>query len=355
MNKRKSPLKALETMKWIMVCAATIIGLMVTAFAQGQGPVTTKAAIQEAQQRLHVLGYEAGPADGTMGSRTVSALKKFQADNGLAITGALDQKTLGALSTASPAALQTKQGTTKKSPDKVTGKDITIRGKVATSGVQMSQGYPFPWMTLEGHSQRFMLTPQQGQEFGIIQGGILNTTGWNVEIVFQQAAPSKEDTNTPIKSFKRLDVVTAPAEEQPVAHAGEPIRDGRFVGYENGTVLDSQTKLLWAAKDNGRPITWAEAKSYCETYATGGWRMPTKDELSGLYDQSKTGKIQRGFDMLYIHVATTLIKLTSPDLWAVDTRSPTEGSLFRFGFGQAIWVDQAFNGDFRVLPVHSER
>jgi len=74
------------------------------ALAQGQGTVTAKPAVQEAQQRLHALGYEPGPADGAMGSRTISALKKFEADHGLPVTETLDQKTLEALRVASPKA-----------------------------------------------------------------------------------------------------------------------------------------------------------------------------------------------------------------------------------------------------------
>jgi len=31
-------------------------------------------------------------------------------------------------------------------------------------------------------------------------------------------------------------------------------RDGRFIAYSNGTVLDTRTNLMWAAKDNGSNI-----------------------------------------------------------------------------------------------------
>ena len=62
--------------------------------------------------------------------------------------------------------------------------------------------------------------------------------------------------------------------------AAEKARDGRFIAYENETVLDTKTKLMWAAKDNGSPLNWGDAKSYCENYRGGGytnWRMPTQD------------------------------------------------------------------------------
>lgn len=33
--------------------------------------------------------------------------------------------------------------------------------------------------------------------------------------------------------------------------AGETGKDGRFIAYDNGTVLDTQTNLMWPVKDNG--------------------------------------------------------------------------------------------------------
>ena len=70
----------------------------------------------------------------------------------------------------------------------------------------------------------------------------------------------------------------------------ETIKDGRFIAYDNGTVLDTKTKLMWAIKDNGSDIGWQDAKFYCENYNGGGyndWRMPALDELEGLYDEAK--------------------------------------------------------------------
>jgi hypothetical protein len=48
---------------------------------------------------------------------------------------------------------------------------------------------------------------------------------------------------------------------------------------------------MWASQDNGEDITWKEAKRYCENYRGGGytdWRMPTQDEIAGLYDRSES-------------------------------------------------------------------
>jgi len=59
---------------------------------------------------------------------------------------------------------------------------------------------------------------------------------------------------------------------------------GNIIAYNNGTVLDTRTNLMWAARDNGSDINWANAKSYCENYRGSGytdWRMPKQDELAG--------------------------------------------------------------------------
>jgi peptidoglycan hydrolase-like protein with peptidoglycan-binding domain len=50
--------------------------------------------IAEMQQRLLDLGYQPGPADGILGKRTIDALKKYQRDNNLSVTGKLDNKTI---------------------------------------------------------------------------------------------------------------------------------------------------------------------------------------------------------------------------------------------------------------------
>jgi hypothetical protein len=74
--------------------------------------------------------------------------------------------------------------------------------------------------------------------------------------------------------------------------ANETGRDGRFVAYDDGTVLDTGAGLMWADKDNGADLHWA-AKSFCESFNAGGYTVPTKNELAGLYDGSR--RDGRGF------------------------------------------------------------
>lgn len=56
----------------------------------------------EIQKRLLSLGYKAGSANGVMGAKTVEALKKFQADNELTVTGVADDETVAKLAQKAP-------------------------------------------------------------------------------------------------------------------------------------------------------------------------------------------------------------------------------------------------------------
>ena len=60
--------------------------------AAGSKPVPAKGAkdVRQAQSMLNGLGYDAGPADGLMGSRTRNAILAFQRDNDLPRTGQVE-------------------------------------------------------------------------------------------------------------------------------------------------------------------------------------------------------------------------------------------------------------------------
>jgi hypothetical protein len=129
--------------------------------------------------------------------------------------------------------------------------------------------------------------------------------------------------------------------------------DGRFIAYDDGTVLDTQTNLMWAARDNGSDINWQNAKSYCENYRGGGysdWRMTTRDELAGLYDNGKGYKAtQQDYD---VHL-TELIKLSSCCPWASEIKD-SYGGYFEFQIGRRGWMTRSSDViNFRALPVRS--
>jgi len=137
--------------------------------------------------------------------------------------------------------------------------------------------------------------------------------------------------------------------------AGETDRDGRFIAYADGTVLDTSTNLMWAAKDNGSNINWSDAKSYCENYRGGGykdWRMPTQDELAGLYDASKASTNPPSVGCSGGYHITKLIHLTCGIPWASETRG-SDAAYFYFYNGERLWTHQSLDYKARALPVRS--
>ena len=136
----------------------------------------------------------------------------------------------------------------------------------------------------------------------------------------------------------------------------EVAKDGRFIVYDNGTVLDTKTNLMWAAKDNGKDIKWQEAKLYCDNYKGGGytdWRLPRLAELEELYDEHKSqpAKCTNGNS---IHFATGLIDITCLCLWASETNASTnEAAYFDFSFGVRSAIANQWSQSSRVLPVRS--
>ena len=129
--------------------------------------------------------------------------------------------------------------------------------------------------------------------------------------------------------------------------AAEDSDEGRFVAYDNGTVLDTQTNLLWASKDNGSNINWEDAKAFCENYEAAGyndWRMPTKEELMSLYDRFIFGN--NGYHL------TKLITLTGSYPWTSNVQG-SEALVVGFGKDRQMWFPESVSHQSRnrVLPV----
>jgi hypothetical protein len=52
---------------------------------------------------------------------------------------------------------------------------------------------------------------------------------------------------------------------------------------------DPATGLMWTKNDNGSGVNWNQANAYCTNLrldAYSDWRLPTIDELEGIYDTS---------------------------------------------------------------------
>jgi len=149
---------------------------------------------------------------------------------------------------------------------------------------------------------------------------------------------------------KKLEVAKLP----PKPMIKEIDRDGQFIAYDNGTVKDTSTGLMWASRDNGKNIDWHDAKRYCENYRGGGytdWRMPTLDELASLYDKKKSGYAPETVsDKTYkVHI-TKLIHIRSNCPWASETRG-SKAAYFNFFDGSWHWNTIVPHYSSLALPV----
>jgi peptidoglycan hydrolase-like protein with peptidoglycan-binding domain len=62
--------------------------------APEQKQLLTKDRIQLAQERLKAEGFDPGPVDGVLNSRTEAAIREYQQKKGIPVSGALDEETM---------------------------------------------------------------------------------------------------------------------------------------------------------------------------------------------------------------------------------------------------------------------
>lgn len=89
--------------------------------------------------------------------------------------------------------------------------------------------------------------------------------------------------------------------------------------------VDPETHLTWAAKDNGYPVDWNQATTFCQNLRAGGykdWMLPTIDQLEKIYWVGEND---------YGHPVKGNIKLTSD--WEWSSTKNGSGAAWGFGFG----------------------
>lgn len=130
-----------------------------------------------------------------------------------------------------------------------------------------------------------------------------------------------------------------------------------FFDLGDGVLKDSQTGLKWTQSDNGSNINWYGARNYCANL-NGGWRLPSTDELQGIYDpsglvSSSCGTYQRRSLTCKV---SPLFHLTSPAIWSGVLNGSSEALFVSLDDGQrfSARVDSG-GGHGRVLCVQGAR
>lgn len=126
--------------------------------------------------------------------------------------------------------------------------------------------------------------------------------------------------------------------------------DKRFTAPGDGTVRDSQTGLQWAQRDNGQDINWNNARSYCSNLSTagGGWRLPSMDELDGIYDRSETLTTPCG---QWTCEVSPLFSLTGPVVWISESSGSSGAWTFALTNGRRYSFSVSPTDDGRALCV----
>jgi hypothetical protein len=79
--------------------------------------------------------------------------------------------------------------------------------------------------------------------------------------------------------------------------AAQQARDKAALEDASKIWTDPATGLTWTKKDNGSDVNWQKAGNYCRNLRLAGysdWRLPTIDELSGVYDPSANIEGEQG-------------------------------------------------------------
>lgn len=121
----------------------------------------------------------------------------------------------------------------------------------------------------------------------------------------------------------------------------------RFQMVGESIVLDTETHLMWASRDNGADIDWYEAVTYCKEFEAGGytdWRLPDIKELASLY----TGQ-QKNNDGYFI---ADPFRISDCCMWSsYDTMGGALLFSFKSGKKPAGYLTDTHQ--LRALPVRS--
>jgi Protein of unknown function (DUF1566) len=123
-------------------------------------------------------------------------------------------------------------------------------------------------------------------------------------------------------------------------------RDGRYVAYENRVVCDCFSGLEWLPGPD-RDMSWEEGYNWAKGLSTGGggWRLPTLEELRGLYKKNKRG------DNI-----SPVFAICSTDVWSCEeTQDAASAWGFNFLPGNQFRTYKTYSSRFRVMAVRPRK
>jgi hypothetical protein len=123
-----------------------------------------------------------------------------------------------------------------------------------------------------------------------------------------------------VGTMKRTKVVLLLLAGSAILGRAQSLQDGK------DSWTDPSTGLTWAARDNGKDVSWNGAVKYCRTSRIGGysdWRLATLDELKGIYDENANSPGRAGKRAVTWHIKGDLFLTGHP--WSSNYRSDDRG------------------------------
>jgi hypothetical protein len=83
------------------------------------------------------------------------------------------------------------------------------------------------------------------------------------------------------------------SESSKASKANEIGRDGTFIAYDDGTILDTKTKIMWWWSSTEQVKSWSDTQFKSKNFRGGGysdWRVPSIEQLKTIYVKSSKYK-----------------------------------------------------------------
>lgn len=121
-------------------------------------------------------------------------------------------------------------------------------------------------------------------------------------------------------------------------------RDGRYVAFENRVICDCYSRLEWLPGPD-KDMSWEDGCHWVKGLAIGGggWRLPTLNELQGLFKMNKNG------DNL-----SPLFKMSMTDVWSCESQDESAWG-FNFLPGNRFRTYKTLSRRFRILAVRPRK
>ena len=173
-----------------------------------------------------------------------------------------------------------------------------------------------------------------------------------------KVADMPEESTTDVQEPKEPEVQEAKESEvqeqkKATGPAKEIGREEHFIAYDDGTVLDTKTNLMWASKSS-ETMNWDNAKTYIANFKGSGytdWRMPTQSELESLMDPWL--RSPKGFRL------TKYIDIQACCPWSSEKkkRDPKDQyrGVFDFFNGLPYYATKINNSKSPALPVRDTK